>query len=138
MSGTPGHFCPGCGMPRKPFLRYPWHLCNDCRKQAVDGAGRALEFSNESASGGFMFRYAGDDEDDDDGGWIPCRGVIAYVAKRPVHITEARFGGIVAEPMMDRRLYELDRVHDLRRGEKVARPAAKPGPFGRGRPFPEG
>lgn len=130
MTATPGHFCPCCGAPQKAFLRYPWHLCNNCRKQAVDGAGRRLEFANETPSGGFMFRYAGDGDD----GWIPCRAVIACVAKRPVHVTEARFGGIVAEPLIDRTLYNLDRVHDLRRGDKVSAPQKASPRAGTGRP----
>ena len=134
MSAAPGHFCPACGTPLKAFLRYPWHLCKDCRNRAVDGAGRALAFGNEGLSGGFMFRYAEDGADDD--GWIPCRAVIALVDLRPVYITEARFGGVVAEPLMDRRLADLDRVHDLRRREKVAK--AEPGPGPRGRPFSKG
>lgn len=134
MTETPGHFCPACGAPQKPFLRYPWHFCNDCRKRAVDGAGRGLEFANESASGGFMFRYAGEGDDV----WIPCRAVIALIAKRPVHITEARFGGIVAEPLIDRPLWDRDRVYDLRRGDRVTPPEPKPGPVGRGRPFSGG
>lgn len=76
-----------------------------------------------------MFRYAGDGED----GWISCGAVIARVTKRPVHITEARSGGIVAKPLIDRMLYRLDRVHDLRRGDKVARPDPPAGPFGQAR-----
>ena len=134
MSETPGHFCPCCGAPQKAFLRYPWHLCNACCNSAVDGAGRRLDFSNESASGGFMFRYAGDGDD----GWISCRAVIALIAQRPVHVTEARFGGIVAEPLIDRPLGDLDQVHDLRRGDPVAKPDPKPRGIGWGRPFSEG
>ncbi len=134
MSETPGHFCPCCAAPQKPFLRYPWHLCNACRERAVDGAGRALEFANESLSGGFMFRYAGDGDD----GWIPCSAVIALIASRPVHITEARFGGVVAEPLIDRPLGNLDGVYDLRRGDRVAKPDPKPRGIGRGRPISDG
>lgn len=129
MSDVPGHFCAFCGAPQKPFLRYPWHLCKTCRDRAVDGAGRALDFGNQSASGGFMFRYAGDGDE----GWVPCRAAIALVGKRPVYVTEARFGGVVAEPLMDRRFIDLDRVVDLRRKERVAPPEPKQGPFGFGR-----
>jgi hypothetical protein len=127
MSETPGHFCPCCGAPQKPFLRYPWHLCNDCRKRAVDGAGRALEFSNASASGGFMFRYAGEGDE----AWRTCRGVVARVDKRPVLITEARFGGIVAEPIPDRPILRNGGICDLRRKgiEKEPLPEPKPRPF---------
>jgi len=111
MTDVPDHFCPACGATRKAFLRYPWHLCNDCRKRAVDGAGRALEFANESLSGGFMFRYAGEDDD----GWRPCLAVIALVDARPVRIAEARFGGIVAEPVPNRPHADADRICDLTR-----------------------
>lgn len=134
MIETPGHFCPACGAPQKAFLRYPWHLCNDCRKTAVDGEGRALEFSNASASGGFMFRYSGEDAD----GWKPCRAVIALVCGRPVRIAEARFGGIVAEPMTDRPQPEDSGVHDLRRGDQVPKPEPKSCRPGRGYPFSGG
>ena len=130
MTDTPDHFCPGCGAPQKAFLRYPWHLCNACRESAVDGAGRGLDFSNASVSGGFMFRYAGDG----DGDWITCRAVLALIAHRPVYITEARFGGIVAEPLRSEPQSKDDRVHDLRRGERVAKPEPKPRGIGRGRP----
>ena len=99
MTGAPGHFCPGCGAPLGAFLRYPWHFCAACRDSAVDGAGRGLLFGNEGLSGGFMFRYAEDAARGADGGWIACRGVIARIAGRPVRITEARFGGVVAEPV---------------------------------------
>lgn len=136
MSAPPNHFCPACGRPLEPFLRYPWHLCTDCRDRAVDGTGRALQFGNEGLSGGFMFRYTGDGDGQDAGGWIPCRAVIALVDGRPVHVTEARFGGVVAEPLIDRTVYTLDGVHDLRRGEKVTKPDPGPGP--RGRPFSKG
>lgn len=94
---------------------------------AVDGAGRALEFANESLSGGFLFRYTGE------AGWIACRGVVALVRDRPVRIGEARFGGVVAEPLPARPWLE-DGVIDVRRGEKVSPPEQRPDkPIGRGR-----
>lgn len=119
MTGAPGHFCPGCGAPLGAFLRYPWHFCAACRDSAVDGAGRGLLFGNEGLSGGFMFRYAEDAARGADGGWIACRGVIARIAGRPVRITEARFGGVVAEPIRDGHLPAEEGVVDLRRGDRV-------------------
>lgn len=89
----PDHYCPGCGVRRQAFLRYPWHFCPACVARATDGAGQTLEFSNESVSGGFMFRRAGEVD------WTPCGSVIAIIQGRPVKVHEARFGGIVAEPL---------------------------------------
>lgn len=134
MSDVPGHFCPACGTPLKAFLRYPWHLCRDCRNRAADGTGSALEFGNEGFSGGFMYRYAGDGDDD----WVTCRAVIALVDKRPVYITEARFGGVVAEPLLDRTLHDTDRVVDLRRRGRTAKSGPATGSANTGRPSSKG
>lgn len=91
----PDHFCPGCGTRRKAFARYPWHFCNDCRARAVDGDGQALEFANESLSGGFIFRRVGEAD------WTACGSVIARIDGRRVKVHEARFGGVVAEPLTE-------------------------------------
>jgi hypothetical protein len=89
------HFCPGCGVRQRPFLRYPWYFCPTCTESATDGAGRRLEFANAGLSGGFQWRHAGADD------WAGCGHVIALIAGRPALIGEARFGGIVAEPIPD-------------------------------------
>ena len=109
MSDVPAHFCPGCGVRQKAFLRYPWHFCNECRKTACDRAGRAFVFGNTSFGGGFEFGYADADERYD------CGGVVCLINRRPVYVHEARFGGIVAEPIPD---IPFDRrgVIDVRRG----------------------
>ncbi len=52
----PDHHCPSCGVPRKPFPRYPWHLCNDCRESACDGDGKGLRFFNPHLTGGLGFQ----------------------------------------------------------------------------------
>lgn len=96
MSETPDHFCPGCGVARKSFPRYAWHFCNDCCKRATNGGGRQVECTNASMSGGFQWRYVGDED------WTTCRGLYAKISNRDVYLTEARFGGIVAQPLMDR------------------------------------
>lgn len=94
MSDSPDHHCPGCGAAQRAFLRYPWYFCRDCLKQAVDGSGRALEFGNVSFGGGFCWRYA----DEPAGVMRVCLGVICLIHGRPAYVSEARFGGIVAEP----------------------------------------
>lgn len=93
MTDLPNHHCPGCGAPLKPFLRYPWHFCRACAKSATDGDGRPLRFQNVSAFGGFAYS--------DDGGasWHECLDVRCLISGRPAIVGEARFGGIVAQPV---------------------------------------
>ena len=109
MAKLPNHFCPGCGETLKPFPRYPWYFCRSCVDKATDGDGRPIAVSGGM---GFFWRYA----DEDEAAWRSCIAVLAQIAGRPVHITEARFGGVVAEPM-DNRLGSPDRhgVTDLSR-----------------------
>ena len=95
MSDAP-HFCPGCGAERKAFPRYPWHFCTNCRRGATDGAGRRLVFGNVSASGGLCWRYATEDPD----AAQVVRAVLCLIGGRPVLVREARFGGVVAEPLL--------------------------------------
>ena len=89
------HYCPGCGKPQRIFLRYPWYFCQDCLDEAVDGDGRRLVFGNVSFSGGLSWGYADDPDMRDD------RAVegICLIRGRPVTVGEARFGGVVAEPV---------------------------------------
>ena len=91
------HFpCPGCGAVL-PYAsaRYPKRYCQSCLRAAVDAEGRALEFLNASMSSGFWWRRCGDatwhQETHD---LLLCTiGGVAVV------VCEARFGGIVAEPI---------------------------------------
>ena len=130
MTKTPEHFCPGCGAAQKPFPRYPWHFCNDCRKTACDGDGRALVFGNASLSGGLVVGYA-DEEARYNAGTVRC-----FIGNRPVLISEARFGGVVAEPIPDRPLgSEPYNLIDLRRGLPPGlEPVNRPRSGGTGRP----
>ena len=54
----PPSTCAICAAPVHPEPRYPRKVCGDCAKRAVDAAGRALVFRNESVSGGFVATYA--------------------------------------------------------------------------------
>lgn len=112
----PVHFCPGCGAQKKSFPRYPWHFCNDCRKTATDGDGVALEFQNASMSGGLQWRRVGDEDWCTDHLVVLCR-----ISGRPVYVREARFGGIVAEPIPDGPMRKLAdaRTCDLRRKSRT-------------------
>jgi len=92
------HFCPGCGVAQQHFGRYPWYFCKSCVATAMDGGGRGLKFSNTGVGGGFAWCYEGDEN------WITAGHVICLISDRPVLVGEARFGGIVAEPLPDRPL----------------------------------
>lgn len=94
MTDLPGHFCPGCGSPQRSSPRYPWHFCQSCLDTATDGAGARLAFANASLSGGLVWRRAGGD-------WQEALAVRCLIAGRPVLVTEARFGGVVAEPILN-------------------------------------
>ena len=95
MDDLPDHFCPGCGVQRKAFLRYPWHFCNDCRALACDRNGRRIDCFNTDWGGGFCWRYVDEPKE----ALRTCRGVIALIHGRPTYLHEARFGGVVAEPL---------------------------------------
>lgn len=103
------HFCPGCGAAQRHFPRYPWHFCNDCRETATDGFGRQYRFGNAGFSGGFEFGLEGSEER------FSCLGVICLIRGRPVYVHEARFGGIVAEPVPDLP-FDRSGVIDIRKG----------------------
>jgi hypothetical protein len=92
----PEHHCPGCGAPQKLFARYPWYFCGACLATAEDGEGRRLRFFNLGVGGGLGWSYADEPEMWDD----RAITVICYIASRPVMVTEARFGGVVAQPLL--------------------------------------
>ncbi|MEO9593715.1 ADP-ribosylglycohydrolase [Rhodopirellula bahusiensis] len=91
----PDHHCPVCGSKQRVFLRYPWYICKECVALAEDGDGRRLNFGNVSFSGGFCFGYV--DEPDTES--RVCGSVFCLIHGRPVYVTEARFGGTVAQPL---------------------------------------
>lgn len=104
----PGHHCPGCGAAQRSIPRYPWYICKDCLGLARDGRGRALEFGNASVSGGLVWRAAGQQD------WQEATYVLCLIHDRPVLVHEARFGGVVAEPMPELPLTGLSGFVDLR------------------------
>lgn len=96
------HFCPGCGMPQQPYTRYPWYFCSACLTAACDWSGRSLTFSNSSFSGGLSWTYADSPASSTD----RHLHVVCLIKDRPVIVTEARFGGIVAQPLDEGFFYE--------------------------------
>ncbi|MCB1420739.1 MAG: hypothetical protein KDJ74_17725 [Notoacmeibacter sp.] len=91
----PSHHCPGCGVLLPSYPRYPWYFCHACLAKAEDLDGRQLVFGNASLSGGLTWAYADDPARRDDS----ALRVICMIAGRPVLVHEARFGGVVAEPL---------------------------------------
>lgn len=89
------HFCPGCGAPLRHFERYPWYFCNQCLATAADCDGRTLTFGNAAVSGGLTWAYADAPEQFDE----TAQHVTCLIRERPVTVSEARFGGIVAQPV---------------------------------------
>ena len=112
MSGQADHHCPGCGAALTSNPRYPWYFCNDCRERAEDCEGRRLVFGNAAVSGGLSWRYADDPARRDD----RALRVLCLIAGRPVIVSEARFGGVVAQPLTgDGRPSDLAHTVDLTR-----------------------
>lgn len=89
------HHCPGCGAQLAYNARYPWHFCSECLNLAEDREGRTLKFGNVSASGGLHWHYA----DEDHASGETCSAVGCLIRGREVLVTEARFGGVVAQPV---------------------------------------
>ena len=87
--------CPHDGSQTPQPPRYPNALCGGCSERATDLAGRELELFNVSLSGGFETRHVGDQtlcQQVTRDGRVLTDGTV-YLAG------EARFGGIVIQPM---------------------------------------
>ena len=93
MSGEIHQHCPICLVQVTPNRRYPRYLCADCDRKATDEDGRPLVFSNESFSGGFIAQYADTGEARD--------SHVCFVGGVKCWAEEARFGGIVIQPVQD-------------------------------------
>lgn len=106
----PDHHCPGCGKQTPYFARYPWYFCQDCLAIATDGDGNRLEFGDAAGPGGFHWRRVGE------GHWHEAGSVACLIKGRPVIVGEARFGGVVAEPLHSGPFeYKPYKLKDLRK-----------------------
>ena len=85
MSGY--YVCPIGNKAGERSPRYPKQICVECGHRATDKAGRGLEFSNESVSGGYVAWYRDTRE--------PYPSHICYVDEKPCWADEAHMGGIV-------------------------------------------
>ncbi len=94
MSGV-SHHCPACGASLPAMSRHPWYICALCRERITDAEGYLLVLGNTSVSGGFAWRRAGEET------FREAQGYLGFLDGRPVRVSAARFGGIVAEPYAD-------------------------------------
>jgi hypothetical protein len=92
MSGV-SHHCPACGAPLPAMARHPWYICALCRDRITDAEGYLLEFGNTSVSGGLRGAARGRGQR-----FQEALGFLGLLDGRPVRVSAARFGGIVAEP----------------------------------------
>lgn len=106
---TPDHHCPGCGRPQRAFPRYPWFFCRECLALAETYSGRRVSFFNASLIGGLAWCFADEPAFVDD----KASHVICLVHRRRVLVCEARFGGVVAQPIHTLSPY-LERVDPKR------------------------
>lgn len=81
------YVCPICGKTGERSARYPKYICVECAQLATNKAGRPLEFSNVSVSGGYVARFRDTKE--------PYESHICYVGGRTCWANEAHMGGIV-------------------------------------------
>lgn len=83
--------CPICGSDVRPSARYPAYVCDACERRATAEDGRAVAFYNESLSGGCIGKYVSTGEE--------YRSDLCYIDGVACRAREARFGGIVVQPL---------------------------------------
>jgi hypothetical protein len=88
---TTEQFCPICSTAVAPMARYPRYVCASCEMKACAADGRSLRFFNLSLSGGCGAEYADTGES--------YGSSICYIDGVQCRADEARFGGIVIQPV---------------------------------------
>ena len=84
-------YCPICKNETKRSARYPNYICRSCAENPLSEDGRALQFYNVSMAGGFEAKYTDTGEVRD--------SHICFVQGKKCWADEARFGGIVIQPL---------------------------------------
>lgn len=85
--------CPICGRGVPASPRYPNYVCSACFVEAADEDGHLLDFHNISMTGGFEAVYRATKE--------RRNSHICYIRGIQCYANEARFGGIVIQPIRD-------------------------------------
>ena len=96
MEELPKQRCGHCQKEVKPFPRYPRYLCRDCVAILADANGRKVAFFNTHIAGYGCQGYYQDTDPRE-----VYEGNIAYIAGASYFAKEARFGGIVVQPIAD-------------------------------------
>jgi hypothetical protein len=97
---VPTHPCPICGQPTAHQDRYPASVCADCQSRAADADGRRVVGFNEGIGGGLIVFYA----ESPTGPNTEIAGDVletgrCWIDGTPCAMREARFGGVVVEPV---------------------------------------
>ncbi|GED09378.1 ADP-ribosylglycohydrolase family protein [Cellulosimicrobium cellulans] len=89
-------FCPLCGTLLRENPRYPRHVCAWCSSDVTDEAGRAVSLTNVDFGGGYQAHYLDRSPASD-----AVRGGRVWIGGVEHQARDARFGGIVVEPLDD-------------------------------------
>lgn len=84
-------YCPICSIQVDNSPRYLNYICEKCCQKATDKNGRRLNFFNIDLSGGFKAVYIDNGEE--------LHSHICFIEAIKCHADEAKFGGIVIEPI---------------------------------------
>ncbi|WP_146462242.1 hypothetical protein [Rubripirellula tenax] len=93
------HRCPGCDCALKYSQRYPDFFCTDCLSLAEDADGRRLQFGNMGPMGGFYWSLDGALDGKSETTHENSDPVKCLISGRQAIVVEARFGGVVAQPV---------------------------------------
>lgn len=83
--------CPICRCSVPLSNRYPKRICGSCLSKAVNAEGKSLSFSNTSPFGGFVARIVETGQEH--------TGHVCFIDGVACWAEEARFGGIVVQPL---------------------------------------
>ncbi|WP_253691432.1 ADP-ribosylglycohydrolase family protein [Cellulosimicrobium protaetiae] len=93
---APAQWCPVCGTRQRENPRYPRHVCAWCSAAVTDEAGRPVSLSNVDLGGGYQAHYL-----DGSPATGAVRGGRVWIGGVEHRARDARFGGIVVEPLAD-------------------------------------
>lgn len=88
---TEKQVCPICQAPTMANPRYPNYLCHNCANEVTTKNGESITFYNIDASGGIIAYFTGTVQ------VYPSQE--CYINGIKLYAQEARFGGIVIQPI---------------------------------------